>query len=121
MGYLKLNKNSEEMKEWPISVFWLLFRGSHFPIELPGEIPSQLSCLAVAWVCKWASSKKCVSNRKQLEDEKRRRETIEREKEQMLREKEELLVRLQEYEVKTQKAEKGKVLVLADQTMYCAP
>lgn len=58
---------------------------------------------------------KCVSNRKQLEDEKRRRETIEREKEQMLREKEELLVRLQEYEVKTQKAEKGKVLVLADQ------
>lgn len=58
---------------------------------------------------------KCISNRKQLEDEKRRRETIEREKEQMLREKEELLVRLQEYEVKTQKAEKGKVLVLADQ------
>lgn len=63
---------------------------------------------------------KCVSNRKQLEDEKRRRETIEREKEQMLREKEELLVRLQEYEVKTQKAEKGKVLVLADQTMCIA-
>lgn len=39
----------------------------------------------------------------------------------MLREKEELLVRLQEYEVKTQKAEKGKVLVLADQTMYYSP
>lgn len=60
---------------------------------------------------------KSVSNRQQLENEKKRRETIEREKEQMLREKEELLVRLQEYEVKTQKAEKGKVLVLADQTM----
>lgn len=64
---------------------------------------------------------KYVSNRKQLEDEKKRRETIEREKEQMLREKEELLVRLQEYEVKTQKAEKGKVFVVADQTTYCAP
>lgn len=121
MGYLKQSKNSKEMKEQPISVFWLLFRGSHFPIELPGEIPSQLSCLAVAWVWKWASSMKCVSNRKQLEDEKKRRETIEREKEQMLREKEELLVRLQEYEVKTQKAEKGKVFVLAEQTTYCAP
>ena len=60
---------------------------------------------------------KSVSNRQQLENEKKKRETIEREKEQMLREKEELLVRLQEYEVKTQKAEKGKVLVLADQTM----
>lgn len=59
-----------------------------------------------------------VSNRQQLENEKKKRETIEREKEQMLREKEELLVRLQEYEMKTQKAEKGKVLVLADQTMY---
>lgn len=81
--------------------------------------PAFLSGSTSVW--KWASSMKCVSNRKQLEDEKRRRETIEREKEQMLREKEELLVRLQEYEVKTQKAEKGKVLVLADQTMYCAP
>lgn len=60
---------------------------------------------------------KSVSNRQQLENEKKRRETIEREKEQMLREKEELLVRLQEYEVKTQKAEKGKVLVLSDQIM----
>lgn len=50
MGYLKLSKNSEEMKEWPISVCWLLFCGSHFPIQLPGEIPSQLSCLAVAGV-----------------------------------------------------------------------
>lgn len=60
---------------------------------------------------------KSVSNREQLENEKKKRETIEREKEQMLREKEELLVRLQEYEVKTQKAEKGKVLVLTDETM----
>lgn len=59
---------------------------------------------------------KSVSNRQQLENEKKKREIIEREKEQMLREKEELLVRLQEYEVKTQKAEKGKVLVWADQT-----
>jgi len=57
-----------------------------------------------------------VSNRQQLEDEKKRREAIEREKDQMLREKEELMVRLHEYEVKTQKAEKGKVLVPADQS-----
>lgn len=115
-GYPKLSKNSEAMKEQTICIrFVALVLWQSLPLNCLERCPA--SFLAVASVWKWVSSMNSVSNREQLENEKKRRETIEREKEQMLREKEELLVRLQEYEVKTQKAEKGKVLVVTDETM----